>query len=290
MKGHLMAFAATAIWSGSIIVTKDLVSGIPPGQGMLIRFIFASIALWVICPKWKFDLRKEIPIIVISIFGGAFYMLMFNYGALYTYASNVSIINCTSPIFSALLLWVIFKERIKQNQAIGYAIAFIGIVLVIVNGSANPQIIPLGDFMILMSSLFWAIYCIMIIKIDAGCDGIMFTRKMMVYSAILSIPLVMIEGAPFDTELLFTADNLVRFGYLGVFAGAVAYVFWNKGIEKIGVIKTQFYVYIQPVLTLIIAVLLMGENLTLMGVAGFMIVLLGLMTSNMHLNKKRMHR
>ena len=76
------------------------------------------------------------------------------------------------------------------------------------------------------------------------------------------------------------ADGWLALGFLGVFCSGVAYIFWYDALKVLPVAQVGTYLYIEPVVTVIVSFLLLNEKITLAGVLGGMVILLGVWLVN----------
>lgn len=158
------AFVCVVIWGTTFVVSKDLMDFLTPLQLMLIRFIIALIALWIVYPKWVFDPKKEWIFIVMAFFGNFLYFVTENEALTITYSSNVSIIASMTTIMALILAHVIFKDRINAIQVGAIILSVFGVVLVSLNGAFVLNLEPIGDALVLLSAFSWAMYGILLRK------------------------------------------------------------------------------------------------------------------------------
>ena len=84
--------------------------------------------------------------VALGITGGSLYFLTENAAMLYTTATNTSLIVCSCPLFAMLLLAVVYKsERFSKIQIVGSLLAFLGMVIVVLNGHFVLHLQPAGD-------------------------------------------------------------------------------------------------------------------------------------------------
>jgi drug/metabolite transporter (DMT)-like permease len=72
--------------------------------------------------------------------------------------------------------------------------------------------------------------------------------------------------------------------FLGVVASSICFVVWNYTVDKLGVVKTNNYVYLIPAITLILSVLILNEKITLYSSLGAIFIFLGVYISEKGLN------
>lgn len=272
-----MALLSVIIWGTSFLISKNLMNILTPAQLMWIRFLIAYVTLWILHPKWRVQWKEEVMFFVMSLFANTLYFLAENTALQLTQTSNVSILVTTAPIFAALILRVTKKiEKIPARQILGYLIAFVGVVLVVLNGVFNLQLSPAGDLLALGAALAWAINGILLQRCSGRYNSFFVTRKVMFYALLTSTPIVLIERRPVDFSALATAPNILSLLYLGVICSAACYVMWNRSIGNIGVLTTNIYIYAIPMVTLIAGALLLNETVTWLSVAGICLVIGGM--------------
>ncbi len=273
---YLLALFVACIWGTTYLVNSDIMAVVSPIQLMVLRFSLAFVMLWIIRPKWQMDRDTEIKVIIIAFFANLLYFMMTNYSIKYTYVANASILGSTSPLFVALLLLVFMHVVPSKGQVAGYIIAFIGVILIVLNGSISMGVMPMGDLMALMAGFAWAGYGFLMEKYKPKYDSFVLSRKLMFYGLLMSIPFLIIEGAPWNFDGLFTLPCMAELLYLGILASALCYVMWNHCTANIGAVKTGLFIYVIPVATLVFGAIFTGEAITLMGLIGFILVIIGL--------------
>lgn len=275
--GHGMALVCVVVWGSTFMVSKGLLVFLQPVQLMLLRFILAYLLLWVLHPRWYFRWREEWRFLLLALFSNTLYCLAENNAITLTQTSNVSILVSTSPIMMALILTAVRKEeRLKRGQILGYAVAFVGVVLVVLNGMTALHLRPLGDLLALSAAGSWTVYSLLLRRWSSLYDGLLITRKLMFYGILTVLPLVLLDGRPIPFEAVFTWENGLKLMYLGFVGSALCYLFWNKATGKIGVLKTSLYIYMVPLVTLVVSALVLRETITPAGAAGIFLVIAGM--------------
>ena len=278
--GHLYALFSVAVWGSCYVLTKNLLSaGFTALQITPIRMALAYVVLLVMRPKFrKLPLKDELIFVLIGLFGGSVYFFLQNTALTYTYAANVSIIVCLSPIFTAILAWAFSRgrERIGKFLIVGSLLAIVGVVLVVLNGSLNFHLSPKGDILALLAGISWAVYSILIKKYTDTMDGFLVTRRVMFWAFLTSVPLMLVcDGMP-DLAPLFTDWKvLLSWLFLGILGNAVCFALWNIAFKRLGVVVTNNYLYGSPFVTLLVGFLLLKEPISWMGVLGAVLITAG---------------
>ena len=277
---HFFALFSVAVWGSCYVLTKNLLSaGFTALQITPIRMALAYVVLLCMRPRFqKLPIRDELLFVLIGLFGGSVYFFLQNTALTYTYAANVSIIVCLSPIFTAILAWAFSRgrERIGKFLILGSLIAIAGVVLVVLNGSLNFHLSPKGDVLALLAGISWAAYSILIKRYTDTMDGFLVTRRVMFWAFVTAVPLMLVcDGMP-DLAPLFTQPKvLLSWLFLGILGNAICFALWNIAFKRLGVVVTNNYLYGSPFVTLVVGWLLLKEPISWMGLTGAVLITAG---------------
>jgi drug/metabolite transporter (DMT)-like permease len=147
---------------------------------------------------------------------------------------------------------------------------------VVFNGSIALQVKPKGDMLALLAAVSWAVYGILLRHWSGRYNSVLITRKVMFYGILTVLPLVIIDGTSMDFSTLFTWENGVKLAYLGLVGSALCYLFWGSAVKKIGVLTANLYIYVVPLVTLLVSVVALNEKITAMGATGIVLVIAGM--------------
>lgn len=279
MTGHLLALFAMSIWGTSYIASKVLLEYLQPTQLLALRFGLAYAVSWCCAPKWYpvTSLKEELGFISLAFFGVVGYFYLENIALLYTTASNVSILITAAPMFTALAAHVVLKEeKMTRSTIAGFLVAMIGVVLVVGNGALVLKLNPRGDFLAVAAAFIWAIYSVQLKGFAERMNQFILTRRMLFYGLCMVIPILVGTGqAQIPWAQWMGPAPLFCLAELAVFGSCLCYVAWNHAINRIGVVKTNNYIYIGPFITMITAAVTIGEPITLAGIAGTAFIIVG---------------
>lgn len=281
---HIAIFTAllvVAIWGETFVSSKILImSGLMPADIFFCRFLIAYACIWIISHKRLFadNVKDEFLLCILGILGGSVYFLTENMALVYSPASNVAILVGSTPLVTALLLALFYKdERMNAKQILGSVIAFAGMALVVLNGQLILHLNPTGDILALSASLSWGFYSLVIKKLATHYDTAFITRKVFFYGLISIIPYFLLV-TPFNTDLTIYAQPKVwaNILYLGLIASMACYVLWNWCLKKLGTVRATNILYIQSMFTMIAGNLVLSERITIMAISGAVILVLGM--------------
>lgn len=276
---HLGALLTVTAWGVSFVSTKVLLdNGLRPAEIYIYRFIIAYLIVLCACHKriLSNSLRDELLFMTCGLCAGSIYFIAENTALEYTLVSNVSLITSVSPLLTTILVGAIYKsERPSKGTLIGSVIAFLGVGCVIFNSSFVIKMNPLGDMLSLLAAMSWAIYSLVLRRLNALYSVMFITRKTFFYGVLTALPFMLFEPTTTTPTVLLRTEVWSNLLFLGLFASVIAYVIWAQTIKFLGAVKASNYLYIQPIVTLIASVLLIGEHITMVGYVGCTLILLG---------------
>lgn len=288
--GHLGALITVALWGASFVNTKVLLDNhLTPAQIYIIRFAIAYLIIVCINHKRFLSYRwiDELLFAVGGMCAGSIYFLAENTALEYTLTTNVALLTSTSPLFTAMLAGLLYKsERLSKGAWLGSCVAFLGVACVIFNSSFNVNIKPLGDLLSLGASISWAIYSLILRRLNAEYDGWYITRKTFFYGLVTALPFLWFEkSSPDFWHIIVKPEVVLNVLFLSILCSLVGYVMWARIVKKVGAVKANNYIYLQPVFTLIVSALYINERVTLVGYIGIVLILGGLWLGD-RLNQK----
>ena len=304
---HLLALAVVAVWGVTFVSTKTLISaGLDPAEIFVVRFSLAYAGIWLISSFAGSDRRislllsksiqDELMFAFLGITGGSFYFLTENTALAHTQACNVSFLVCSAPLFTALFSQVYRRlrrdrfadamERVGSGWMLllGTLLALGGMALMLFDGQ-RVQVSLRGDLLALGAALCWAFYSLFMGRMTEEYGAVFATRKVFFYGLLTILPFLL--GRDFAPLALFREPvvwgNLL---FLGLIASLACFVAWNQVMARLGNITSVNYVYLNPIFTLITAMILLGERLTPAGALGSALILAGVILAGQKEMKK----
>ena len=278
---HIIAIATSAIWGTTFISSKVLLQeGLSPAMIMTLRFAMAYVCMLPFIRKgevWCNNLKDELLMLVLGISGGSLYFLFENTALVYTLASNVAIIIAATPLLTTLAVHLISRqERVERSMYLYSLLSLLGVGLVVFNGEFILKLNPLGDILTLGAAVMWVIYSIVVLYLQGRYAPLMITRKVFFYGVLTLIPYFWFFE-PFELSMATllkptVAGNLL---FLGILASLVCYWTWNMVIEKLGAVHATNYLYINPIVAMITAHIVLREQITQLAIVGTVLILSG---------------
>jgi drug/metabolite transporter (DMT)-like permease len=279
--GHLTALLVVMIWGETFVSTKMLLNaGLMPADIFFYRFLLAYVLTWFVSYKRLFcrNLTDELTTFALGVLGGSLYFLTENMALVYSTASNVAILLSSCPLLTALLLSIFYKsERLSKKQIFGSLLAFLGMVMVVLNGQLILHLNPRGDALAIGAAVCWAFYSLLIKRVMHKYSSWFISRKVFFYGLLTILPYYALVS-PLNTDVSILTRPVVygNLLYLGSVASMFCYIMWNWTLSKLGAVKATNYLYLQSLFTMLFASLILHERITWMAIAGAAILILGM--------------
>jgi len=279
--GHLTALLVVMIWGETFVSTKMLLNaGLMPADIFFYRFLLAYVLTWFVSYKRLFcrNITDELTTFALGVLGGSLYFLTENMALVYSTASNVAILLSSCPLLTALLLSIFYKsERLSKKQIFGSLLAFLGMVMVVLNGQLILHLNPRGDALAIGAAVCWAFYSLLIKRVMHKYSSWFISRKVFFYGLLPILPYYALVS-PLNTDVSILTRPVVygNLLYLGSVASMFCYIMWNWTLSKLGAVKATNYLYLQSLFTMLFASLILHERITWMAIAGAAILILGM--------------
>lgn len=269
-------------WGASFIANAIALKSVGSIEIAALRFFIAAPLLALITLAWKgwqmFKIElRDLGILVIMALTGVTFMYVIQVTAQnYTTAINASLLINTSVFFILFLSAVFLGEKLTIHKILGAAIGFGGVALLVSGGNLSLDVGPhmIGDLMILVCALLWAVYSIYGKKIASKYHPLTVLNYLFILGTIGIIPFYLLTPRHDPLSIPLSAAGAILF--LAVFCSIVAYLVYNIALEKMDASRVAIFIYLVPLSTIILAWLLLGESLTLPSIVGGLAVCAGM--------------
>lgn len=281
------ALFAVTVWGASFVATKVALRYASPATVVWIRFAMGVVILGF-AVRWANQFSRPEGkewgyFALLGFLGIAFHQWLQSTGLVTAQATTTGWIIASTPMFMALLGVLILREALSWHQVAGILLAAVGVLLVVSKGDLSAisagQFGTPGDFLILISAPNWAVFSALS---RAGLKK--FPSTLMMFY-------VMLFGWLF-TSVLFLAgpgwrqvpaipwDGWVALLFLGVLCSGVAYIFWYDALQVLPVAQTGAFLYLEPIVTVIVAMVVLQEAILLATLLGGITILFGVWLVN----------
>jgi drug/metabolite transporter (DMT)-like permease len=282
---RLAAFAAVVMWGVSFVATKAALREVSPVTLIFTRFALGVAVLFMILTLRRESLippRNAWPMLALMGFVGIFVHQMMQAHALtLTTAVRTGWLIGVTPIWSAVLAAVFLGERFGPRKVFGLFLGLVGALLVMTRGELSSRVLTLpatrGDLLILASTVNWAIYTIMGRETLKRLGSARATAATMFVGWAMLIPFF-VGAAGWQEYRSLSSTSVIAILFLGVGCSGLGYLFWYAALERIDTSQVAAFLYLEPLVTLMAAVALLGESVAVSTIVGGVLVLIGVLT------------
>ncbi len=272
IKAIIATLLAIFIWGGLPSIVKIALSDLSISSFMVIRFFFASLFLLPFLNSIIRNCRK----VSLPLWGASFLIIgtMFSSQTLAISLLPVSyyiIIFSINPVIIALF----FRYRFQWQSIIGIGVVTISLFLFLTSSSHETQSLNILSFLIVsIGMISWVFYSVLIKKLQSTYNDMQITALTCYIGAIIN-----------GIFLFFHSNRVMEWQPHAIFlsgtAGIVsvfAFFCYSYGMRY----QPKFCIfgqYLEPVLGLVIAAVLVGDHLSLLQLISGLLVLTGILVT-----------
>ncbi len=288
--GVLALLAATLCWGPAPVVTKLALEEIPQMQFAFITRGIAFVLLFLIFfRKGYFKIsKKHLPLLITAGLSGSFLNFsLFLGGIKLTNAMDAQAIFTVSPVITAIFAHYFLRERIKSVQIIGVIIGFLGAVLIATKDYWETGSLVVGNmfgnFLIFLAAVSWVGYILVSKKLSKTYSPITITIYSFMIGFITFIPFAFYEAMG-NTSWINSLSNSALIGlvYQGIFSSVLAFLFYQIGLKLTSAFAAGVILYLNPVLTSVFSIPILGERLSLTFLIGAALIIAGSFTATQY--------
>ena len=279
----LLAFPPLC-WAGNLVVGRAISGEVPPFSLGWWRWVVAVACMLLLVrgDLWRQRhslLRHWKLVFLLSLTGIVCFHSAVYVGLTQTTAINGALIVALGPVIIAPLAWLILGERIRPRQALGVLLSCIGVAFIVTRGDLSvirSLAFNQGDFWLLFASVCWATYSVLLKRKPPGVDELPLLAAILLLGVVLTTPLYLWEVSQ---GLVVSAswETVGAIGFVGVFAGFLAYIVWNRGISMVGPNRAGLFLHLMPVYAALLAAQFLGESLEVHHLGGVIFILAGIL-------------
>jgi len=256
---------AALLWSGGTVLVRALREAMPP---MGLAFWRAVVAFILVLPFAAGALRREwrplraeaLRLVVAGLCGVALFPVVFFHAVHNTEAINVGLVTAAEPLVLALLAWLALGHRLGWGQLVGFVVGAAGVVVLVTKGEPARMTgvaVGLGDAFTVASLFVWGVYTVLVQRLPRALGASAVLAAVFAAGVVFSAPFALVEAATRPVVPTFAAAAVVLYSAAG--GALLAFAFWNFGAKVLGPGRAGFFLYLIPVFTFALAVVVLGE-------------------------------
>ena len=268
-----MAIGITIIlWASAFVGIRAALPYFQPVQLAAFRYLVASVILIPIAFHYKIKPPKSqdiLAIIFTGFFGFTLYNMVLNFGEKSVTAASACFIVNGGNLVTAIFL----KEKITKTAWAGIIVSMVGVGF-ISGGESNSFItFNSGALLILVAALSQSAYFIFQKSLLSRYSAF----ELLCFSIWIGTVLLLPFSSGLSHSILTSSlPSILSVVYLGVFPAVIAYFCWSYVLSKLDASKAAVYLFLVPLVTLLIGFLWLGEIPSCLAILGGSIVILGI--------------
>lgn len=277
----LTAIGATTIYGLNHTIAKGVMPNYVGAFGfVMLRVIGAAALFWIVSflgPKEKIDKKDYLRMLICAILGMGVNMMVFFKGLSLSTPINSSVLVTTTPIIVLIMSAILIKERITQKKVLGIFIGLIGALGLILFGTEIRQDapnIPLGNFLILMNSVFYGTYLILAKILISKYHPFTFMKWLFSLGILICLPFGYQELSEIEWGLL-PFEVIWRIAFVIIGTTFCTYLFNIFALTQLKASTLSAFVYVQPLIGILFAIAMGKDTLTTIKILAATLVLLG---------------
>jgi drug/metabolite transporter (DMT)-like permease len=281
LKGHIALFVAQIIYALNYSIAKGLMPNyMGPIAMVFMRILGAGLLFWILSlfvKTQKVEKQDIKRIALIALFGAGLNQIFFIYGLSLSTPINSSIIMISNPIIVMVFTLIILKERITFLKVTGLSFAIVGAVMILRykgNFEVGSDTI-VGDVMTLINSVSWATFVVMVKPIMGKYNTTTTMRWLFLFGSLYILPIGLYDTMHTNWSN-FTQEAFWALAFVVVVTTFFAYYLNVYGIQELSTNTVSAYIYLQPFLASIFAVLMGDDKLTPTKLLSGALIILGL--------------
>jgi drug/metabolite transporter (DMT)-like permease len=287
---YLLAVLAVFFWSFNVIISNVLVNELTPWQISFFRWIIATILILPFTIKYIVRNHQEIIKNKSLILWSAFWGITISNTCVYYAGQTVqpvtlSLIGATGPLFLLFWAWLIKHQKLKRIQILGLICTLVGVLWVVLFARSDKLGDigwRIGDLWMLGTAVTFGFYSFLAAQKPKELHQFSFLSLCLFWGTVFCVPMFIwdcfLNPLSFHTNLNLKVILILLF--LGFFSSTLAYLFWNRALEKSDIFKIGLTYYLMPIFSTVEAWLIMGEKISGLQIIGAIIIMAGIVLSN----------
>lgn len=288
-KGTVALLLTVIIFGSSYAITKVGLEEISPlvlsFTRSFVAFIFLSFLIIIkddygefvkrIKGEWKyFSALGMAGVVMFNIFQ--------NVGVKLTSSALAGTLHNTIPIFILILSWIFLHEIITKNKIIGVLTGLVGVCIIVFVGKDFTDMLHnqtiVGNALVLGSAVMWAAYTILNKNVSKHYNPLYLTTSAYIFGSIFLLPVAAsIEDIGTLASLSMKTWAIVL--YLGIFCSGITFLLWNYALSRMDSTKASVFIYLIPIVAMLVGWAFMGETITIYMIIGFALTIIGIFIS-----------
>ena len=272
---------ATLIYGVTFTIAKEVMPiYIQPYAFILLRVSSGTLVFWtasLFVTRQKIEKGDYKKIMIASFFGIALNMLSFFKGLSLTSPISASVMMVTSPIMVLIFSSILIRKPIGKQRILGVFVGLIGALLLITLGSSSKgtsENSAFGNFLVFLNAASYGLYLVLAKDLIKKYNPVVFIKWLYLFGLIFVIPfgygeLTAIVWQEIPTNIYW------NIGFVLIFTTCITYLFNLYGLSKLKPTTVSVFIYLQPVIATIYALIVGSDSLNLVKIFATLLIFFG---------------
>ncbi|MGE5507331.1 MAG: DMT family transporter [Chitinophagales bacterium] len=282
--GILCVLGAVAIWGPTYVATKIVLSEMRPFLLVFVRFLLSTVFLAPLAwTTWRrLPAKPRLPLgklAAMGLTGAALYYALQNAGQTYVTAVEASLFSALLPAITAVVAWLLVRERLGLWGLGGVALAVAGVVFMTIGSSSGQGGLSLsltGYLLLLGGDVSWAVFTIIGQEVNASLPAAIVAFFNIAWGTLFVLPLTLYDlaGAGWPHVSLL---SWAMIAFLGLGGSGLTFILWNHGLKTLSPGEATTLTNLVPFLGAASGSLVLKEPLTWAHLWGALLVVGGVL-------------
>ncbi len=277
---HLALFGANLIYGINYTVAKDVMPTYIEPLGFIFIRVSGAVLLFWLCYKFFFYekvAKKDIPLLAIcALFGVAINQMLFFEGLNLTTPINAAVIMVVNPILVLIFAGLMSTETLSKRKWLGIGVGAIGALTLITNGG-NINLSQehfYGNTLVFINATSYAIYLVLVKSLMKKYKPITVISWVFLFGLLFVSPFGWSEFQSIEWSTMPTII-VWEVGFVVICTTFLAYLFNIYGLKTLNPSTVSTYIYLQPVLASIVAIIASSDDLDFIKILSAVLICIG---------------
>jgi drug/metabolite transporter (DMT)-like permease len=274
------------IWGSTYLLNKIAVGQLAPFMLAGVRFLTASLLMFLIVGITKKSLRVNLVQLKNTAIAGFLFLAIGNgvvvWALSYVDSGLTALTIASQPLVVLLLLWILEKRKIKLFSWVGVFVGLLGMYLLISQNqiSSSPESFK-GILMIIGCVITWGYASIFVGKAELPQNYLVNTAYQMLFGSLWLILMSVIKNERWISPVNWQPN--VQWAMLGliIFGSIVAFTSFNYLLKIVSPEKVATSTYVNPIVAMVLGYLVLKETISTQSIIAAVILLTGVYFINM---------
>jgi len=266
---HIALWAVALIYGANYIIAKDLMPLYIEPRGFIFLRVIGATGLFFLLGLFikgsrKIERTDWFRVFLCGFFGVAANQILFFEGLNLSTPINASVIMTSNPVLVLLMSAVLLKEKLRPIKIVGVLLGGVGAVYLILSNASDEFVLPgisLGNLLIFLNASSYAVYLVIVKPLMRKYDALMIIKWVFASGMFFVIPLgfTQFSSVAWDT---WTPGIYMAAAFVVICTTFLAYLFNVFALKTLSSSTVSTYIYLQPLLTTMLALYLAKDALT----------------------------